>query len=245
MNAMTFILWWGAMPLQLLLLWILVRKHAFSPFPWFSSYTLFSIVASFARFLARHHHPTYVRVYWTTDAIYAILGIAVMYEVFRSVLRNLTSARWSRFAFALIVTLGLTLTAARVWLVPPGSGITIWILAGEMAARLLQVIVFVLLVLLATLFGLRWRQHAFGICAGFGLYSTAALFASTKYYEFGTGFRISWGVISIVSYNAAVLIWLWYFSGPLESEPPRADQPPLSAQELGRYKQIVRREPRP
>ena len=104
---------------------------------------------------------------------------------------------------------------------------------------------FALLVTMVLLFGLRWRQQAFGICAGYGLHASVALLTTTKFYEFGTKFKFLWGLVSVITYSMAVLIWLWYFSVPVKTEPPRADQPPLSAQEMGRYKEIVRRVRRP
>ena len=78
-----------------------------------------------------------------------------------------------------------------------------------------------------------------------GCLPRVALLTTTKFYEFGTKFKFLWGLVSIITYSMAVLIWLWYFSIPVKAEPPRAEQPPLSAQEMGRYKEIVRRVRRP
>ena len=98
---------------------------------------------------------------------------------------------------------------------------------------------------MVTLFGLRWRQHYFGISAGYGIYATVNLFTTTKYYEFGTEFTFLWSVVSLVSYTVAILIWLWYFSTPIAAETPRSPGPPLSLEDMERYKQIVRKTPRP
>jgi hypothetical protein len=98
---------------------------------------------------------------------------------------------------------------------------------------------------LTQIFGLRWRQQDFGVSAGFGLYSTFALFGSTKFSEIGTTFVFWWSVLSVVSYNVAVLIWLWYFSTPIKAEIPRSEEPPLSLQDLERYRNIARKVRRP
>jgi hypothetical protein len=247
MSLLNFILWWGELPLQTVLLYVLVRKQIFRTFPWFFAYTLFAVTAGISRFLVRNHHSIYFGVYWTTEAIYPLLGIGVMYEVFRSIFRNFSRLWWFPPLFPLTVVLCLGLTISRNLSVPSGlqGGVMAWIVGAEMGVRLLQVAMFALLVSLVLLFGLRWRQPAFGICAGYGLFATVALLTTTKFYEFGANFKFLWGLVSIITYSIAVMIWLWYFSVPAKTEPPRAGQPPLTAQEMGRYKEIVRRVRRP
>jgi hypothetical protein len=247
MNLLSLILWWGELPLQAALLCVLVRRGSFRTFPWFFAYTAFAVTAGISRFLVRNHHSIYSGVYWTTEAVYPLLGIAVMYEVFRNVFRNFSRLWWFPPIFPLAVTLSLGLTISRSLSVPSGlqNGVAAWIVAAELGVRLLQVAMFALLVALVLLFGLRWRQQAFGICAGYGLFATVALLTTTKFYEFGTKFKFLWGLVSIIAYSIAVLIWLWYFVVPVKTEPPRAEQPPVSAQEMGRYKEIVRRVRRP
>ena len=247
MNLLNFIVWWGELPLQAILLYVLVRKQSFRTFPWFFVYTLFTVAAGISRFLTHNYHSIYFGVYWTTQAVSSLLGIAVMYEVFRNVFRNFSRLWWFPLIFPLTVLLSLALTISRSLSVPSGlhDGAIAWIVGTEMGLRLLQVAMFVLLVTMVLLFGLRWRQQAFGICAGYGLHASVALLTTTKFYEFGTKFKFLWGLVSVITYSIAVLIWLWYFSVQPRSEPPRAEQPPLSAQELGRYKEIVRRVRRP
>ena len=247
MSLLNFIMWWGELPLQAALLYVMVHKRGFRTFPWFFAYTVFAVAAGISRFLVRNHHSLYFGVYWTTEAAYALLGIAVMYEVFRSVFRNFSRLWWFPPIFPLTVTLCLALTISRSLSMPSGMqrGTVTWIVGAELGVRLLQVAMFALLVALVLLFGLRWRQQAFGICAGYGLFASVALLTTTKFYEFGTKFKFLWGLVSVITYSIAVLIWLWYFSVPVKAETPRAEEPPLSAQEMGRYKEIVRRVRRP
>lgn len=247
MSLLNFILWWGELPLQAVLLAVLVRKRSYRIFPWFFAYTLIAVTAGICRFLTQNHHAIYSKVYWTTEAVYPLLGVAVMYEVFRSVFRNFSRLWWFAPIFPLTAILCLALTISRSLTVPSGlhAGALAWIVGAELGVRLLQVALFALLVMLVLLFGVRWRQQAFGICAGYGLYATVALLTTTRFYEIGTKFKYLWGAVSVIAYSIAVLIWLWYFSLPIEIEPPRAEQPPVSAQEMGRYKEIVRRVRRP
>src|ERR1700685_2949416 len=105
MSLLNFILWWGELPLQAVLLYVLVRKQSFRTFPWFFAYTLFTVSAGVCRFLARNHHSIYLGVYWSTQAASSLLGIAVMYEVFRSVFRNFSRLWWFPPLFPLTVVL--------------------------------------------------------------------------------------------------------------------------------------------
>jgi hypothetical protein len=247
MDLLNFILWWGAIPLQAVLLYVLVRKRSFRTFPWFFVYTAFAVAAGVGRFLVRDNHSFYSRVYWITEAIYPLLGIAVMYEVFRNVFRNFNRLWWFPPIFPVVALLSLGLTISRNLAVHSGvqTGAAAWILGAELGVRLLQVAMFALLVTMVLLFGLRWRQQAFGICAGYGLFATVALLTTTEFYEIGTRFKYLWVLVSSITYSMAVLIWLWYFSIPVKAELPRAEEPPVSAQEMGRYKEIVRRVRRP
>lgn len=245
MAILTFIFWWAAVPLQAILLWLLLRNRVFRTFPWFFSYTLFAVIAGISRLVFMHHPTPYYYVYYGTDAVYALFGFAVTYEVFRHVLRNFHRIWWFRPVFPMTIVLTAALTAIRTVNQPLRfrTHMVEWAMGAEMGENLLAVSMFVLLVVLVTAFGLRWRQHAFGICAGYGLYATVTLLATTKFYEIGTRFTFWWGVLSVAAYNVAVLIWIWYFSAPVTPEPPRVSQPPMAAEDLERYKQIVRRVP--
>ena len=238
----------GYLPLvlQTVLLVLLLRRRAFKAFPFFALYTLFSVVVSILRFAVRNHEQTYFYVYWTSDALYAVLGVAVLYEVLGGVLRNLMRFGWLRIAFPLAVLLTMVLTFTRTQTPVDGAdALMTWTLAAELGLRFLQVAMFALMVALVALFGIRWRQQYFGISAGYGIYATVNLFTTTKYYEFGTKFTFLWSVVSLVSYTIAILIWLWYFSTPIAAETPRNSGPPLSLEDLERYKQIVRKTSRP
>jgi len=247
MAILTFIFWWAALPLEAILLWLLLRKRIFKTLPWFFTFTLFSVIAGIGRLVFRYHVGYYYYVYYGTEAGYALSGFAVMYEVFRHVLRDFRRIWWFRPVFPLTIVFTVVLAALRTGHAPLRfrTWIVEWIVGAEMGARFLQVSMFVLLVVLVTVFGLRWRQHAFGICAGCGLSATVDLLATTKFYEIGTKFTFWWCILSVGAYNCAILIWLWYFSGPATTEPPRAVGPPLSAEDLERYKGVLRRAPPP
>jgi hypothetical protein len=232
--------------LQSILLYVLVRGKTYRTFVWFFAYTSFSILATTGRFALRNHRGMYFYFYWGTDAIYSILGALVMYEVCRVVFRNLGKARWLQAVFILLAIISVSLTLGRTSKPLPGAehSLMTWVVGAELGLRFFQVLIFVMLSALVALLGLRWRQHAFGISAGYGIYAAVNLFTTTRFYEFGTRFTFMWGFVSVITYTIAVLIWLWYFSTPIRKVAVSSEGPPLSLQDLERYKDTARRVPR-
>ncbi|HEY6766734.1 MAG TPA: hypothetical protein VI386_18385 [Candidatus Sulfotelmatobacter sp.] len=233
-----------SVPLWLLalLLWVLLRNRIYQVCPWFFAYVTFGVAAGVARFVAHTHPKLYYATYWTTEAGYDVFGILVMYEVLQTVAGNLTSARRARVIFSCILFSALALSLARTHAVPAHvSGIPSYIVIGEIAVRFVQVFVFAALVTLVPVLGLRWRQYSFGIAAGFGLYATVALLITTKLSDFGTRFKFLWGVVSLMAYSVAVLIWIWFFSVPQKVDTVVSMESAPSPGELERYKQALRR----
>ncbi|HEY1465131.1 MAG TPA: hypothetical protein VGF44_17075 [Terriglobales bacterium] len=244
MNVLTDIFWWGAMPLQAVLLVFFVRNHFIKSFPAFFVYTCFSLLTGIGRLILTLTHTVklYFFFYWSTEAIYALLGIAVLYEVYKAVFGNLKRASWFRaiFPVAVVGALALTFLHAPGLFSGPQSTLNV-ITASEMAVRMLQVGLFVILIGSVALFGLRWRQQAFGISAGYGIYASVCLLASTKLYEIGTNFEQVWGIATVLSYTIAGLIWVWFFSSKPEPPKRRADPPPLSARDLEQYRDAIQK----
>jgi hypothetical protein len=205
--------------LLVLLLFLMLRNRAFKVCPWFFAYVAFGVGADGARFAAHSHPHAYKVIYWSTDAVYCVLGILAMYEVFRAVL----SARlwWTHLIFPAIVVAAILLSLVHACAVPSQvSSPLLYIVTAEIVVRFVQVLIFFGLAVLGMLFGLRWRQYPLGIAAGFGLYSTVELLSTIKYSDFGTRFKFWWDVLPLVAYSVAVLIWIWFFRVPQKEDPP-------------------------
>ena len=203
--------------LLVLLLFLLLRNRAYKVCPWFFAYVTFGVGADVSRFMVHSHTETYRETYWITEAGYCILGILAMYEVFRAVLR--ARLWWTYLIFPAIVVVAIVLSLAHACAVPPQvSSPLLYIVTAEIVVRFVQVLMFVGLGVLASFFGLRWRQYPLGIAAGFGLYSTVELLSTIKFSDFGTRFKFWWDVGPLVAYSLAVLIWIWFFRVPQEEE---------------------------
>ncbi|HXM61809.1 MAG TPA: hypothetical protein VN950_13210 [Terriglobales bacterium] len=195
------------------LLYLLLRRRAYRVCPCFFAYVAFGLVAGVARVVTRNYpHPFYA-AYWITEAGYDVLGIVVMHELIRTVLRNLTSIWWGRFIFPAILVAGVSLSLARAYTAPPrfDSHLAVYIVVGEIAVRFIQVLA--VLLTLIPLFGRPGHRYPLGIAAGFGFYSIVALLSTTRLSDKGTRFFFLWGVILLAAYSVAELIWIWTFAG--------------------------------
>ena len=204
------------------LLYLLFRRRAYRVCPCFFAYTTFGVIADMARFITRNHpHPFYA-TYWISEAGYDLLGILVMYELVHTVLENLSPSRWSRLIFPAVVVASVSLSLARAHAAPPhfSSRLAFCIVVGEITVRLVQVLAVPLI--LIPLFGVPGNRYPLGIAAGFGLYSAVALFATVKLSNLGAGFNFEWGVILLMAYSAAELVWIWTFARPQPARLPRA-----------------------
>lgn len=240
---MTIVLWYIPLGLLTLLLWILVRRRAYGLYPWFFSYVAFGVFADLIRFVTHTNPKPYYLAYWITEAGYDVLGILVMYEVFRAAAGSLTRARWVRLAFPIIFATGVGLSLARSHSNPTEftHWFALYIVTGEIAVRFVQVFIFAGLVSSVPLLGLRWRQYPFGIAAGFGLYATVSLLVTAKLSDFGTRFMFLFNAVSLVAYSLAVLIWIWFFSVPQKVESAKPELSAPSPGDLKHYKDALRR----
>ncbi|MFZ0772816.1 MAG: hypothetical protein WCA49_10300 [Candidatus Sulfotelmatobacter sp.] len=166
-----------------------------------------------ARFVAHNYPRPYFATYWITDAVFCILSIFAVYEVLSTVFGSLPCGQWIRFIFPVILLVSIALSMAHAQAVQP-QGLRYYILAGEIAVRMVQVLVFVGTVLAVPLLGLSWPRYSLGVASGFGFYATVMLLTTTRFLDLGTRFRSAFSVTSLTSYSVAMLIWIWFFARP-------------------------------
>jgi hypothetical protein len=245
MPPSDFIVYFGLpIALQSALLFLLLRKRFASRYPWFVTYTAFSVVATIARLATLQVFSIYFYLYWGGEIVYAGLALMSLYEVFRSTFRNYFRFWWFRplFPSAVLITIALAvLHTAANRNSAQDQPITVVALAITFGVRLVQGACFVCMWLLVWITAARWRQPALGIVTGYGLYASYVLVASLLRSEIGSKRNdlITWGVP--VAYIFTLALWLWFFASPQFREPERDGTPPMSRDELARHAAVVRR----
>ena len=202
--------------LQIFLITIFVRRKLYQEFPFFLAYITASVFIAVVRLSVSNDRAVYFYVYWATEAVYAILGILVLHQVFRRVFNEFYS-HWPRFWLFFPVAAGV-ITIIAVWYgvryapKQPYFSTTVVLIAGT-AVNFMQAGLFGLFFLLVRFFALRWRNHAFAIVLGFALAAIGSWGSYWLYSETETRYIfLAYG--SAISYICAVLLWLIVFSRP-------------------------------
>ncbi|HLJ30344.1 MAG TPA: hypothetical protein VKY85_26805 [Candidatus Angelobacter sp.] len=219
-----------------ILIFIFVRRGLYREFPFFFVYILYSPLATARAFI--HRPMLHFVCYWITEAIYGILALLVMREVFRR-LFALPSAsfRWFRWLLSLTVLALLIVTLWETFYHPLRHGrIPRWV-SGiywfDVGVHALEGTILLLVLALTTVFPVAWRQYEFSILTGFGISASVTMVADLLRFQFGSNYETFFRYGPPIAYIAATLIWLQAFF-----RPPKTTRPQMDLDEL---LEVVRR----
>lgn len=177
--------WIARIVLHAILLAFLVQRKSHREFPSFVLFTGWAVADSIVLWIMDQPGVAtgaeYYQVFRIAAAGEAILSFAVLYELFKRILRdypvlNTVGRSLYRWAILLFVVIALGLA----WSAPAtGSGTlmaTFWVM--QRTVRLLECGVLVFLFIFARSFGLSWRNRAFGIALGLGIAAAVSLATS-------------------------------------------------------------------
>jgi hypothetical protein len=214
LNWLSDLSWLVGPALQVALLTVMVRRDLHVTFPRFFSYVIFQTIKSGILFVVYRYSPeNYFDAYWTGSALSVLLTIAVMDEILHSLfeeyggIQNLgaTIFRWA---------CGLLLLLAVVGAFNSQDGGSDRIVAGvlefDRSVRLMECGLFVLLMLLCRSFRGGWRQRAFGIALGFGIFASVEVILVSLVMRYGDGPPGLVSVIKSVAYNMVTVLWIFY-----------------------------------
>jgi hypothetical protein len=203
-----------------LLICILWRRRIYADFGWFFVYVSSSIVIPLVRVSVIRDNPVYFKIFWTTEAIYAVLALFVLHEVFRRVFVAFYVDLRYKLLFPIVALLALFIAIWAALHNPPtqASPLIRLILFFGVAVNLMQVCLVSFLVFLADTVRLRWRLAPLGIVLGFAFSAFGSTFAFWLRSEFGTRFGTFGKYAPPIAYLLAVAVWLITFLWP-EPEP--------------------------
>jgi len=200
---------------------LILKTRLHLRFPLFFTYVLSLILIFVIRFSVIGHYRIYFFVFWISEAVYAILALLALFEVFRKVFLGfyLRSA-WFRALFPGTVLLAIGLVAWAILRNPvAGAGRLIsFVVFFGLAVNFMQLCLFGLFGLLSAAFPLRWRFAPLGILLGFGIAALGATAAFWARSVFGTRLEIFAKYAPPVAYMLAIAVWLATFLRP-EPEP--------------------------
>lgn len=213
--AVTYLLWILPVAFFACLLARLVAQRRAGECPLFFIYALCVVSNSVVEFCLYFSSLSYIRFFtiiWIAQAVLVLLSYAAIYEVFTKLL--------SRYAAitplgknALFVVASMLLVGVGAWAANWSATFVQTVLMLQQACRLLQVAMLIVIFALAMFFGLQWRQNAFGIALGFGLYGSVGLIDLTlrRWNMIGAD---AFTRIDAFAYNCVALLWLAYLYYP-------------------------------
>lgn len=211
------LLWLAGLGFESLLVVVLLSKRLWTKFPGFLAYASFSLVAGWGLYLVRNFRFFYFYSYWVCEGIGILLGLGVLYEVFRSLVQSYDSLhRVAWIAFQLTVTTLIILSCVVAYAQPSAqtNHLMSAILVGEEAARVVEIGLLVFLFIFSTAFGLHWRQQVFGIALGLGLFVAVQLIGVTAMTRFGIGASGAINFARATTFDLSLLIWIGYLLLP-------------------------------
>jgi hypothetical protein len=232
MNWLMYLSWLAGPALQITLLAYMVHRKLHSVFPRFFSYILFQVLKSCVLFLTfRCYNEGYFDAYWTGNAISVVLAVTVMDEILHHVFQEYGGAqnlgtiifRWA---------CGLLLLLAIVTAVTTQEGradrVVAAVLTFDRSVRMMQCGLFCLFMILCRFLKNCWRQQAFGIALGFGVFASIELILVSVAMRYGGSSVATVSLLKSAAYNAVTVLWIGYLRQQSQSIPevevaPRLD----------------------
>jgi hypothetical protein len=234
MNSLMYVSWLAGPLLQIILLTYMVGHKLHRVLPRFFSYILFQTLKSACLFITyRYFSESYFDVYWAGNAVSVLLAVAVMDEILQSLLREYKSTqtfgttifRWSCGLLLLLAIIGAWSSSET-----GADGVVAAVFAFDRSVRLMQCGLFLLLMLLGRFLRNCWRQPAFGIALGFGVFASVELILISIVMSYGSSEGAIISLVKSAAYNAVTLLWIGYLRQQVQ--PATRPQPTVDA--LGR-----------
>ena len=223
---------------------LLLRK-IYRDFPFFCLYVGASILIIVIRVFVTGNYQLFFMVYWGTEAIYVLLALLALHEVFRRVFAAFYKNWWFWLFFPCAVTAICVMAVVYRFGSPPvqANRVMSLIVSLGMAVNLVQAAIFVLFFGLLWWNGIRWRNYPTGIVLGFAIIAGVSLGANWARSEFGTKLNRLSSYAPAVAYIVAVILWLETFLRPPEPEPQWSYQitPEHMLEQVQQYTRIIER----
>jgi hypothetical protein len=214
MRAFITWIWLGQIAIQAVLATVIVFRKVWTRFPFFAAYLLTNLGVNGLLYLVKASHASpreYFYCYWVTQAITLILGLATVFEIFAALLASYPGLRKLAILVCRYTLLTLGFFGALVIIFHTDGDATrnAPLFALEVAVRIGQVGLVVVLFVFAGIFGLPWRRSAFGIALGIGMYAGVRLVVVT--WQTYASEQRSWqaaAIANILAFDLSLFVWM-------------------------------------
>jgi hypothetical protein len=217
-TAASQIIWILGLCLEIVVAGTILAKRYSKEAPLFLAYIAFQVIREIAGFISFYSsYKIYFYQYWVGDAIVVVLGLCVIFELYRNAFRRYNAIKRlaeSLFLWATAILILLALLTAISTSGNESSKLMAGILLFERSARIVEFGLLLVLFFLTSFFGLRWQQYMFGIAFGYGLYACLNLIVTAERFEVGGMANRILSLIGPLSYLTALAVWTVYFILP-------------------------------
>jgi hypothetical protein len=205
--------WFLGLVLQALLAGVLLIKKKWRTFPVFTCYIAFSLIESLIAWAVYKNQTLYRTTYMIGESVLLILGLAMVREIFVHLFSAHAGLRKVATLIFRIVVVLLVLLAAVAVIYAKGP-IAKSMLIVEEAGKIVRVGLIMLLFLFSSAFGLRWRQHVFGVALGLGMTTVGSLLAVTIMPHVDKAMAWRLNLAQVIASCLALLVWMGYLIAP-------------------------------
>lgn len=239
-DTVRLILWFLPVVLQLAIAALMLRRRLIKVFPMFFVYTALMPIRDVLQFAIRDFARAYFFVYWIAEAVSILASILVSAEITERLVDSYSG--FKRLLHIGFVVIGSLALAAGVYVfiyrARQESELIGMILLAETAARILQVVLLVLIILAIAYFGLTWCHYTTGIALGFGVAASLQLMLAEVRGSLQLISNNLFTFLKPAAYNLAVLIWAWYF---IAAANRKVNVPNLPSTEIARWNDVLKR----
>ena len=206
--------------IQTAVLVLMVRHRLFrrGMFPFFFTYTLYSVLVTILRILLLNRTNLYPIFYWSTEVIYGLLALLSLNEVFKRVFRlDYEEHPRLRLVFPLVVLaicIGLFVWWRFVYRTRNGShfGLLASAFVGfNEGVHSIEGILMVIFMLLWLFLAPGWNRYDYGVLLGFGLSGLITMTADMVRFNVGHGYQLWYKYAPATTYAIVTMIWLHAF----------------------------------
>lgn len=191
---------------------VLAKQKLIQRFPFFFTYIVGAICIEFIRLFFIGNYVVLFKVFWATEALYALLALLALYEAFHDVfILDYRDWPWFWTVFPGTVLVLSVIFVSHALLNPPPAApriIAVILSFGTVVNFVKGGLFLMFLVLAWLLLGENWPTYPYGVVLGFAVSAAGSLVAYRMFSVFGT--KLNWlGKYGPpVSYILAVLIWI-------------------------------------
>lgn len=220
---------WVGIVLEGTLLYRGLRTGLFSRFPAFYAYVSSVLLIDLLRMYVSGFmsEDRYYSFYWITQFVSLLAGSVVLFEIYRTALRQFSGT--ARLARNLLLAVFTGIIISVIW--SSSFSVPEWwngmYVLLERDLRILQATSIVILLLVSAIYSIPFGRNLRGVLSGYGLYVAMSVIQLALLWKFWEKAEPVWKYTTPISYAGVLLIWilaLWSRAAEPKPALPKLEQ---------------------